>query len=139
MLFKEGLTSLKFQEEEFNMKKEEMMVIEKAEEGLDLKGKYFEEEELLVIKEEDELMEIKDEEEMMMEIKDEEDKMTMEREIKWGTMIPLVGGSALGCERAAGSLPQYHLSYSPFANNEAHLRNHWADEQVCKQFQSILF
>ena len=37
MLFKEGLTSLKLQEEEeFNMKKEEMMVIEKAEEGLDL-------------------------------------------------------------------------------------------------------
>ena len=120
------------------MKKEEMMVIEKAEEGLNLKGKYFEEEELLVIKEEDELMEIKDEEEMMMEIKDEEDKMMMEREIKWGTMIPLVGGSALGCERAAGSLPQYHLSYSPFANNEAHLRSHWADKQVCKQFQSIL-
>ena len=129
MLFKEGLTSLKLQEEEFNMKKEEMMVIKKAEEG-----KYFEEE-LMVIKEEEELMEIKDEE--MMEIKDE-DKMMMKREIKWGTMIPLVGGSALGCERAAGSLPQYHLSYSPFANNEAHLRSHWADKQVCKQFQCVL-
>ena len=60
------------------------------------------------------------------EIKEE----MMEREIKWGTMIPLVGGSALGCERAAGSLPQYHLSYSPFANNEAHLRSHWAEKQV---------
>ena len=47
------------------------------------------------------------------------------REIKWGTMIPLVGGSALGCARAAGSAPQYHLSYSPFANNESHLVGHW--------------
>ena len=106
-------------EEDFNMK-EGMMLIKKAEEGLNFKGEYFEEE-LLVIKEEEELLEIKDEE------------MMMEREIKWGTMIPLVGGSALGCERAAGSLPQYHLSYSPFANNEAHLRSHWADKQVCKK------
>ena len=100
--------------------KEGMMLIKKAEEGLNFKGEYFEEE-LLVIKEEEELLEIKDEE------------MMMEREIKWGTMIPLVGGSALGCERAAGSLPQYHLSYSPFANNEAHLRSHWADKQVCQK------
>ena len=47
------------------------------------------------------------------------------KEIKWGTMIPLVGGSALGCARAAGSAPQYHLSYLPFANNESHLVGHW--------------
>ena len=72
-----------------------------------------------------------DEEGYIMEIKEEEDmKMSMQKEIKWGTMIPLVGGSALGCERAAGNLPQYHLTFGPFANNEAHLRNHWADHQV---------
>ena len=130
MLSKEGITSLELQEreveeeEKFNMK--ELMVFKEAKEGLNMKrekqmkGEYFEEE-LMVIKEE--------EEELMTEIKEE----MMEREIKWGTMIPLVGGSALGCERAAGSLPQYHLSYSPFANNEAHLRSHWAEKQVCQK------
>ena len=78
MLFKEGNTSFELQE---LVMKEEMV-----------KGEYLEEE-LLVVKEEEELMEIKEE-------------VTMEKkEIKWGTMIPLVGGSALGCEKAAGSLP----------------------------------
>ena len=73
-------------------------------EELLMKGEYFEEE--LMVGEE-----IKEEiKEEMMEIKEE-------KEIKWGTMIPLVGGSALGCERASGSLPQYHLANSPFANN----------------------
>ena len=104
MQFKEGVTSLGLQD--LNIK-EEMV-----------KGEYLEEELLLVKEEGEELMEIK--EEVVME----------QKEIKWGTMIPLVGGSALGCERAAGSLPQYHLTYSPFANNEAHLRSHWAREQV---------
>ena len=100
MLNMEGLTNLKLHEEDLKM-------------------------------EEDGMMTIKDEEGYIMEIKEEEDmKMSMQKEIKWGTMIPLVGGSALGCERAAGNLPQYHLTFGPFANNEAHLRNHWADHQV---------
>ena len=51
--------------------------------------------------------------------------MPVGRAIKWGSMIPLVGGSALGCERATGAQPQYHLSYSGFSNNEQHLRRHW--------------
>ena len=80
---------------------------------------------------EEEVMVVKKEEDNMM-IKEEEGLMVMKKEIKWGTMIPLVGGSALGCSRAAGSLPQYHLTYSPFANNEAHLKSHWAAEQVCQ-------
>ena len=40
-------------------------------------------------------------------------------------MIPLIGGSALGCEKSTGVLPQYHLSYSPFSKNEAHLKRYW--------------
>jgi len=48
-----------------------------------------------------------------------------ENNIKWATMIPLIGGSALGCEKATGVKPEYHLSYSPFSKNEAHLRKHW--------------
>ena len=82
---------------------------------------------------EEEVMMVKEEEDNVM-IKEEEGLMVMKKEIKWGTMIPLVGGSALGCLRAAGSLPQYHLTYSPFANNEAHLKSHWATEQVCQLY-----
>jgi len=40
-------------------------------------------------------------------------------------MIPLIGGSALGCSKATGNLPMFHLSYTPFAANESHLTRHW--------------
>ena len=42
--------------------------------------------------------------------------------IRWGTIIPLIGGSAIGCKEATGTLPAFHLSYSPFAGNEKHIR-----------------
>ena len=48
-----------------------------------------------------------------------------DQDIKWATMIPLIGGSALGCQKATGVLPQFHLSYSPFSKNEAHLKRYW--------------
>jgi site-specific DNA-cytosine methylase len=47
--------------------------------------------------------------------------------MKWATMIPLVGGSAIGCAEATGIKPEYHLSYSAFADNEKHLTNYWQD------------
>ena len=46
---------------------------------------------------------------------------------RWGTMIPLIGGSALGCERATGVRPLFHLSYTPFAANESHLMKAWPE------------
>ena len=49
----------------------------------------------------------------------------VEDKIRWGTIIPLIGGSAIGCEQATGTLPDFHLSYSPFTNNEKHLRRYW--------------
>ena len=104
MLLQQGATSVELHEG-FEMKEEEVMLVK-------------EEEDNMMIKEEEGLMVMK----------------TEEKEIKWGTMIPLVGGSALGCSLAAGSLPQYHLTYSPFANNEAHLKSHWAAEQVCQLY-----
>ena len=48
-----------------------------------------------------------------------------QKKIRWGTIIPLIGGSAIGCEQATGTLPDFHLSYSPFTNNEKHLRRYW--------------
>ena len=63
-------------------------------------------------------------------LKKEEPKMDFtplspEQPVRWATMIPLIGGSALGCEKASGSLPLFHLSYAAFAANEAHLQRHW--------------
>ena len=52
------------------------------------------------------------------------------RPVLWGSMIPLVGGSALGCSLAASSPPLYHLSYTPFSNNEAHLKKHWQGQEA---------
>jgi hypothetical protein len=48
---------------------------------------------------------------------------TQGRKIRWGTIIPLIGGSALGCHAATGSLPLFHLSYPPFQGNEVHIRH----------------
>ena len=42
-------------------------------------------------------------------------------------MIPLIGGSALGCSKATGNKPLFHLSYSAFAANESHLQKHWPE------------
>ena len=47
------------------------------------------------------------------------------KNFKWGTIIPLIGGSAIGCAMSTGSLPAFHLSYSIFKNNEVHLKRHW--------------
>ena len=45
--------------------------------------------------------------------------------LKWGTIIPLIGGSSIGCSKSAGNLPAFHLTYSLFKNNEAHLERYW--------------
>ena len=50
-----------------------------------------------------------------------------DKEVRWGTMIPLIGGSAIGCSKSAGSKPLFHLSYSAFAANESHLQRHWPE------------
>ncbi len=48
-------------------------------------------------------------------------------EIKWGTIIPLIGGSAIGCSQATKNKPQFHLSYSAFGANEKYLTEYWKD------------
>lgn len=49
------------------------------------------------------------------------------RPVRWGNIIPLVGGSALGCYDAVGTKPQYNLSYSAFDKNEIYLENYWPE------------
>ena len=47
--------------------------------------------------------------------------------LKWGTIIPLIGGSSIGCAKSAGNLPAFHLSYTnaQMQKNEAHLERYW--------------
>lgn len=47
--------------------------------------------------------------------------------LKWGTIIPLIGGSAIGCYKATNKKPEYHLSYSAFEANEKYLTDYWKD------------
>ena len=53
--------------------------------------------------------------------------MDKEKELKWGTIIPLIGGSAIGCNKATGNLPAFHLSYEAFAANESHIEDYWPE------------
>ena len=47
-----------------------------------------------------------------------------QKPLRWGTIIPLIGGSALGCKEATGVLPLFHLSYGAFAKNDSHIRRY---------------
>jgi site-specific DNA-cytosine methylase len=51
----------------------------------------------------------------------------MSTEPKWGTIIPLIGGSAIGCKNSAGNEPAFHLSYDAFAANESHIEKYWPE------------
>jgi site-specific DNA-cytosine methylase len=44
----------------------------------------------------------------------------MTTNIKWANIVPLIGGSAIGCEQATGTEPVYNMSYGAFAKNESH-------------------
>lgn len=44
--------------------------------------------------------------------------------ITWGSVVPLLGGLSVGNKQAVGRDPDFLLSYTPFAGNDAHLRNY---------------
>jgi hypothetical protein len=56
----------------------------------------------------------------------------MEKELKWGTIIPLIGGSAIGCKKSAGNEPAFHLSYDAFAANESHIEKYSVIKELIK-------
>jgi len=45
--------------------------------------------------------------------------------MRWATIIPLIGGSAIGCYKSTGVLPLFNISYQTFAKNEEHLARYW--------------
>jgi site-specific DNA-cytosine methylase len=51
----------------------------------------------------------------------------MKKNIKWGTIIPLIGGSIIGSSIALESKPEWMISYKEFNNNESHLKEYWKD------------
>lgn len=51
----------------------------------------------------------------------------MTSNVNWATIIPLIGGSAIGCSQATGNKPLYHLSYTAFNANEKHIEKYWPD------------
>ena len=48
---------------------------------------------------------------------------------RWATIIPLIGGSAIGSAQATGTKPVVHLTYDEFSANSAHLARYWPDVQ----------
>ena len=58
---------------------------------------------------------------VMQEGQGQDDK----KPIKWASMIPQIGGSAIGCKKATGVDPVFNLSYSVFEKNDNHLRDYW--------------
>ena len=47
------------------------------------------------------------------------------KDYRWGTMIPLIGGSAIGCSMATGNKPLFHLSFDGFQYNDNGILNYW--------------
>lgn len=51
----------------------------------------------------------------------------MSREIKYGTIIPLIGGMTVGNKKATGNDPSLILSYPAFGDNDRHCRTYFKD------------
>ena len=49
----------------------------------------------------------------------------MEGDYRWITVTPKIGGSAIGSFQVTNTFPQYHISYSEFQKNDAHLEKFW--------------
>ena len=51
----------------------------------------------------------------------------MSQEIKYGTIIPLIGGMTVGNKKATGNDPSLILSYPAFGDNDQHCRTYFKD------------
>lgn len=49
------------------------------------------------------------------------------KKIKWGTIIPLIGGMTVGNKKAVGTDPNVIISYPAFGDNDQHCRNYFKD------------
>jgi site-specific DNA-cytosine methylase len=53
--------------------------------------------------------------------------MTEDGKIKFGVVVPLIGGMAIANEKATGEKPSFILSYDAFGGNDAHCVNRFPD------------
>jgi len=52
----------------------------------------------------------------------------MEKEnVKWASIIPLIGGHSVGSYMATENKPEFMVSYPGFLSNDQHIRNYWPD------------
>lgn len=49
------------------------------------------------------------------------------RKIKWGTIVPLIGGMPIANKLITGTDPSFMLSYEPFASNDSHCVNYFKE------------
>lgn len=47
------------------------------------------------------------------------------KDIKWASIIPLIGGFSLGAEQAMKKKPDCIFSWNAFAKNDSHIRKYW--------------
>ena len=47
--------------------------------------------------------------------------------MKWISVIPKIGGSALGCSQATGTRPLLHVSWAEFRERDAHIGSYWPE------------
>lgn len=45
--------------------------------------------------------------------------------IKWGTIVPLIGGMSIANKQVVKEDPSFLLSYEPFASNDSHCVNYF--------------
>jgi len=51
----------------------------------------------------------------------------MNKKIKWGTIVPLIGGMSVANKQITGEDPAFLLSYEVFASNDSHCVNYFKD------------
>jgi len=49
-----------------------------------------------------------------------------DKKIKWGTIVPLIGGMSVGNKMATGNDPEFFLSYPGFQGNDQHAMDHFS-------------
>ncbi len=54
----------------------------------------------------------------------------MSKKYRWGTMVPLIGGSAIGCNKATETLPLFHFSFDGFEANDEGILNYWKNVNI---------
>jgi len=49
------------------------------------------------------------------------------KKIRWGAIVPLIGGMVMGAKKATGQDPEFMLSYEAFQSNDSHCRKNFPD------------